>query len=191
VSDDSHLALWDFRNVVSPTHYVQTSPDGLNAVSFSLHDENTLLTGGQESGDIWLWDIRKLEPMKPLSSFTGHNLSVTNITFSKLTPNIFCSGAQIPNKGDKDKPPNSGVIIWDIEKIGEETHYNEEEECMLSPCIVLSHDGHEATVDDISWSPYNERTLATVDSNRSMNIFQISEELFQTPLYYENEFKDK
>lgn len=38
---------------------------------------------------------------------------------------------------------------------------------------------HSFTVDDIAWSPYDSRTLATSDNNRSFNVFQVGEELFK------------
>lgn len=189
-SDDSKVAIWDSRSLESPTQNFQASPDGLNAVCFGLHDENVFLTGGQSNGEIWLWDLRKMISMKPLSSFTGHQTSVNSITFSPLTPNIFCSCAQVPPSEDGLQVFNSdnGVIIWDIQKIGEETFYSEEEESTLSPCLILSHNGHSSTVDDISFSPYDPRTMATVDGARSINVFQASEELFKSPLDYEYEF---
>lgn len=183
VSDDSKFALWDMCDLTRPAQAIQASPDGLNAIAFCKHDENTFLTGGQESGEIWLWDMRKLIDMKPLSSLSGHSLSVTNISFSTLNKNIFCSGSLIPDESDSKTASNYGVIVWDITKIGEERFDNQEE------VSILSHDGHESTVDDISWSPYDERTLATVDGNKSINVFQISEELFMSPLHYENEFE--
>ena len=190
VSDDSNLSFWDMRDLSKPIQWIQASKDGLNAICFWLHDNNTFLTGGQESGEIHLWDIRKLTPMVPLSWLIGHNMAVTNITFSPLNKNIFCSGSQIPDEPPEENKSNYGVIIWDILKIGEETSYNADEEWTLSPCLILSHDGHESTVDDIAWSPYDRHTLSTVDGNKSINFFQISEELFMSPIHYENEFDD-
>lgn len=190
VSDDSKFALWDMRNLKSPTQNIKASKDGLNAMVFCPHDENTFLTGGQEDGEIFMWDMRKLLPMKPISSFVGHTMSVTNITFSPLDNTIFCSGAQIPEDNSSSDQSNYGVIVWDISKIGEEVFFNQDDESKLSPCLILSHDGHESTVDDISWSPYDHRTLSTVDGNKSINIFQVCEELFMSPAHYEKEFAD-
>ena len=128
--------------------------------------------------------------MYPISSFYGHDRAVTNITFSPIQKNIFCSGALIPDGQETSAGVNNGVIIWDILKIGEEVAHNADEESTLSPCLVMTHDGHDLNVDDISWSPYDQRTLATVDGNKSINIFQISEELFNRPYHYEKEFED-
>lgn len=126
--------------------------------------------------------------MKPLSSFMGHDKAVTNIQFSPINKNLFCSGALIPDNIETANTANHGVIVWDITKIGEEVSYNNDEESRLSPCLIMTHDGHDLTVDDISWSPYDERALSTVDSNKSINIFQVSEELFKSPIHYEQEF---
>ena len=46
VSDDSTLALWDTRDLSSPTTQIKASDDGLNAVTFSTLDDNVFLTGG-------------------------------------------------------------------------------------------------------------------------------------------------
>jgi len=190
VSDDSTLALWDTRDLKAPNIHVKASYNGLNAVAFNLQDDNVFLTGGQENGEIWLWDRRKIIEMYPLSTFIGHTRAVTNIQFSPINKNLFCSGALIPDENDTAVALNNGVIIWDINKIGEEVGHNADEESTLSPCLVMTHDGHDLNVDDICWSPYDERTLTTVDGNKSINIFQISEELFKKPYHYEREFED-
>ena len=128
--------------------------------------------------------------MYPLSAFNGHDRAVTNIQFSTINKNIFCSGALIPDATETASGINNGVIVWDILKIGEEMAHNCDEESKLSPCLIMTHDGHDLNVDDISWSPYDQRTLATVDGNKSINIFQVSEELFKSPSHYEEEFEE-
>mgnify|MGYP002414100664 CR=1 FL=1 len=57
------------------------------------------------------------------------------------------------------------VNLWDLTKIGEETTDEDNEAVggQESSALILSHIGHEAVVDDISWSPNLEYCLASVD----------------------------
>ena len=56
------------------------------------------------------------------------------------------------------------VNLWDILKIGEETTDEDNEAVgQESPSLILSHIGHSAVIDDLSWSPSLEYCLASVD----------------------------
>lgn len=141
VSDDSQLAIWDLRDLKSPSISFKASHDGLNAIAFNPFCPYTFLTGGQERGDIWLWDIRKCQDVNPIADLWGHSSCVTNLAFSPNDKNIFCSSASV----SVDLAPDSsqqGVVIWDLSKIGEELFYSQDEESKLSPALVLSHDAH-------------------------------------------------
>ena len=89
VSDDSRLAIWDLRDLNKPTSSIQASPDTLSSVAFNPSNEYTFLTAGQKSGEIWLWDLRRLIDVLPLTTFWGHTHPVTTLSFSKLDPDIF------------------------------------------------------------------------------------------------------
>lgn len=169
--NDSNIKLWDIRKD-APTNVINNAHTGdVNCLAFSPHSEHMFASGGNI---IKLWDLRNLsQAIHELVNDAAIEEQIYQLSWSPHNESMLasCGSSRRTN-------------IWDISKIGEEKSIkrgNDEEndDKNVPPELVFSHGGHTSTVTDVSWNEQDDYTLATVASDNILQIWQISESIFE------------
>jgi WD40 repeat protein len=151
VGSDAHYRIWDIR---TPKQFVQcqkASEDELLSFGFSYFNENLFCTGGEESGNFHVWDIRL--PRSALNDFVYHKESVTSIEWNPNVPNLILSTSL-----------DGQVFIWDHNKTGEEQARHDYADG--PPELLFPHEMHQKKrIEEGGWCPHPgfERMVVSVD----------------------------
>lgn len=68
------------------------------------------------------------------------------------------------------------VAVWDLSRIGAEQSAEDAEDG--PPELLFIHGGHTAPVDDISWNPNEDWTIASVAGDNVVQVWQMSQEIY-------------
>lgn len=159
VSDDKTLRVWDLREKKSVITVI--AHDGnVNSVDINPINKNLLLTGSSDN-TIGLWDIRMLQRKNYIFDF--HSDEVLSVKWNKKHETVFASGSM-----------DRKIMFWDISKIGNPLSIADSEDG--PPELLLTHGGHKSQVYDIDWNQAEDRefTMASVEADNGINIFEIS-----------------
>lgn len=172
--NDSTIKLWDIRKD-TPTNIIDKAHEGdVNCLTFSPHSEYMFASGG-DNNVVKLWDKRNLsKPVHDLVNPEDGEGQIYQLSWSPHNESYLasCGSSRRTN-------------IWDISKIGEEKSIarghdedGENDDKNVPPELIFSHGGHTSTVTDVSWNEEEDWTLATVASDNILQIWQVSQSLF-------------
>ena len=171
-SSDSHFKLWDIRTPKQFTQCQKASEDELLVISFSHFSEYLFATGGEDSGNLHVWDIRL--PRSSLNDFIYHKKQVTSIEWNPQVENLFLSSSM-----------DGQVFIWDHGKTGEEQARHDYQDG--PPELIFPHEMHQGKViDDACWCPHKdqERMVVSVDVSFQFQAWQATREVFASDSEY-------
>ena len=150
------LAIYDTRkDFKKAAIQTQGSEKEIFSIDFSYDHEFLFITGG-EGGILNLWDLRKND--KSLSLLQNSGESILRSEWSPTTEGIFMTSGE-------DKK----ISFWDCKKIEEGNESNAK---------FFLHQGFSGVVNDICWNPCLPFSVAAVDDNNEVQIFQIDDDFY-------------
>ncbi|TID29245.1 hypothetical protein CANINC_002041 [Pichia inconspicua] len=141
------------------------APCTLNTATFSPFTKNLLAVGG-ENGNVFIYDTGN---MKLLHTLVGHTKSVTNVEWDPFHHNIIGS-CSIDRR----------VILWDLEKIGEEQTAEESEDGV--PELLMMHGGHTGGVNDFSFSKEIPWCVASCSDDNVVHVWGVHPHIIKEPV---------
>eukprot|EP01015_Nassula_variabilis_P002474 TRINITY_DN11412_c0_g1_i2.p2 TRINITY_DN11412_c0_g1~~TRINITY_DN11412_c0_g1_i2.p2 ORF type:complete len:137 (-),score=42.79 TRINITY_DN11412_c0_g1_i2:11-421(-) len=109
---------------------------------------------------------------KRMHTFDGHNDEVMKVEFSPFNKSIFASASS-----------DRRLIIWDINKVGEEIR--EEDARDGAAEMLFVHSGHRAKIPDFNWNSHERFLCASVEEESNiLQIWQMAEAVYQDCLLY-------
>eukprot|EP01126_Amoeba_proteus_P026159 TRINITY_DN2594_c0_g1_i14.p1 TRINITY_DN2594_c0_g1~~TRINITY_DN2594_c0_g1_i14.p1 ORF type:complete len:291 (+),score=57.42 TRINITY_DN2594_c0_g1_i14:662-1534(+) len=163
VGEDKCLKIWDVRETLhSPVHSVIGHTAGVNCLSFNPFNEWIILTGSSDK-TVALWDFRNLT--KPLYYFDAKSGDIYSVQWAPFYETVFASCDN-----------NGKLNIWDVGKIN--TNQTPEERENGPPELIFIHGGHAGVINDLSWNPSEDWTIASVAQDNQLHIWQMAETLY-------------
>lgn len=141
------------------------APCTLNTATFSPFTKNLFAVGG-ENGNVFIYDTGN---MKLLHTLVGHTKSVTNVEWDPFHHNIIGS-CSIDRR----------VILWDLEKIGEEQTAEESEDGV--PELLMMHGGHTGGVNDFSFSKEIPWCVASCSDDNVVHVWGVHPHIIKEPV---------
>ena len=168
-SSDGFFKLWDLRDRgYKSTLKCSASKDQLNCATFNNVNQHLLLTAGEESGSISIWDLRM--PESSINTVSFHKAQVTSVEWHPTAEQIFVSGSD-----------DGKVYVWDNSKNGEEQSRRDYEDG--PPELVFPHDWHSSNIEDVCWCPRDQPglfpMLASLETERVVQIWKPKEDFFE------------
>ncbi|XP_076929911.1 histone-binding protein MSI1-like [Bidens hawaiensis] len=156
--EDQYLCIYDLRSrCTRPTQRI-AHQRAVNCLSFNPFNEWLVATGSDDT-TVKSYDLRRLA--RPLHSFDYHLGLVLQVDWSPHSEHILSSSCE----GRK-------VLIWDPNRIGMEQ--SEEEEGYGPPEMVYTHGGHLDRVVDFSWNPSEDRMIASVSADNTLQVWKMA-----------------
>ncbi|KAG5192291.1 WD40-repeat-containing domain protein [Tribonema minus] len=164
VGDDKQLLIWDLDEAKdAPVFAVPNAHEReINCLAFAPHSEFLLATGSNDR-TVALWDMRNLS--QKLHSLEGHRGDVFQVQWCPLDETVLASCSS-----------DRRVHVWDMARIGEEQDEEDREDG--PPELLFIHGGHTARVEDFSWNPNMERTIASVSMDNVLQVWQVADNVF-------------
>lgn len=163
VGEDKYFCYGNFNNDndKSINKIILNKNTSFNSFTFSKFSENLLLFGGEDSNN-YIYDLRKLDTC--LHTLMGHKKSITNVEWDPFHENIVASSSL-----------DRRVILWDLNKIGEEQLQEESEDGV--PELLMMHGGHTGGVNDFTFNPEIEWCLASCSDDNIVHIWGVKEDI--------------
>jgi histone-binding protein RBBP4 len=140
--DEGQVVLWDTRNAKQPVYHYTAGKGIVYSVQFSPLNKNVFCTGGEEQL-IKVWDVRNLsEPLVALNECNGQE--ITQLKWSHDEREMLWVAA------------GNNLTMWDL---------NEQK-------AKFVHSGHMQTIKQMDLHPIEPRTVASVDEDNDIHIFQ-------------------
>lgn len=137
----------------------------LNTATFPPFENNLLAVGG-ETGNVFIYNT---ENLKLLHTLMGHTKSVTNVEWDPFHHNIIGSCSV-----------DRRVILWDLEKIGEEQTAEEAEDGV--PELLMMHGGHTSGVNDFSFSKEIPWCVVSCSDDNVVHVWGVHPHIVKEPI---------
>ncbi|KAI9272948.1 WD40-repeat-containing domain protein [Phascolomyces articulosus] len=161
-SDDRHLMIWDTRNAsAEPIHDVWAHAAEVNCVSFCPSNEWILATGSSDKTAA-IWDIRNLNAK--IHTLEFHQEEVYHLSWSPHFETVLATASS-----------DRRILIWDLSRIGD-SHVPTEDG---PPELLFMHAGHTGGVSDLSWSPEEPWSLASVAEDNMVHVWQMASNIYE------------
>jgi WD40 repeat protein len=133
-------------------------------ISFSHDNEHLFATGGEQSGQINVWDLRM--PKYFMNDLIYHKGPVSQIEWCPFRENLLMSSSS-----------DGKVFVWDQNMAGQEQGRHDYEDG--PPEMIFPHEAHRnENIEDICWSSEHELMAISVDTNMVMQVWKMSEDFF-------------
>ncbi|KAJ0508993.1 putative transcription factor WD40-like family [Helianthus annuus] len=158
---DGYLHIFDLRTpcFTRPARSIIAHQRGINCLSFNPFNEWLVATGSPDN-TVKCFDLRKLAG--PLHTFNQHRDEVSQIGWSPHSENILASSCV-----------GRRVMIWDTHRIGREQSAARE-----PPELLFTHGGHTSRVGDLSWNPTEDRMIASVSNDNTLQVWKMSDHIY-------------
>ncbi|KAK9808078.1 hypothetical protein WJX73_003318 [Symbiochloris irregularis] len=187
-ADDGQVHVWDVRSTTQPCSTIgpEGASRGVLCVAWSPHEEHTVACG-LDSGEVHLYDLRKLEPVgdgaqhRAKLRLAWHTASCENLDWDPLHRDFLASSAW-----------DGRLCIWDLGQSrtdpvpetvsggGRSTRHGPDRP-EPPPQLRLEHLGNQDQVSDFHWHPTSPHTMLSVsDTNRGsmLQLWQARPQIF-------------
>eukprot|EP01071_Lankesteria_metandrocarpae_P009088 Lankesteria_metandrocarpae@DN5132_c1_g1_i3.p2 len=170
-SEHKHIANYNPIASYSPhTAAPQTvaSDKAVNSVSYSVHDEYLIATGGLDNS-VALWDDRKLE--LSLHRMTAHENAISRVAFNPHYGHYLASGGL-----------DRRIVMWDLRLIGSEQRPDDMDDG--APELSFSHGGHTSAINDFAWNSNSKfgMMMCSASDNNQIQFWTVREDLLVNPV---------
>ncbi|XP_058782455.1 WD-40 repeat-containing protein MSI1-like [Vicia villosa] len=163
---EKNLRLWDVRAPImnNPVQNCVAHSKRINCLSFNPFKEWSVVTGSNDK-TVKLWDTRKIgksnDMYECVHTIKEFDDDVLKVYWNPNNERLFASGSR-----------DRRVIVWDINKIGEK----ENDGCPAE--MLFIHHGHFDEICDLSWNPFDDMMMASVDVRSSIHFWKMHLEIY-------------
>ncbi|PON57806.1 WD repeat containing protein [Parasponia andersonii] len=164
VDKNDDLVIWDLRTDKSQH---SAKAQDVDCLSFNPFNEWFLAIASVDA-TVGLFDMRKLT--EKLFTLAGHRQRVYKVEWNPNLESVLASSSY--------ESYERRVIIWDINRIGDETLKGDSKaKAKRPPELLFYHEGHKDEMTDFSWNHHEPWVISSVAKDHTLQLWKLAQSI--------------
>ncbi|PON89976.1 WD repeat containing protein [Trema orientale] len=164
VDEAGDLVLWDLR---ADKSQLSVEAHDVDCLSFNPFNEWFLAIASVDA-TVGLFDMRKLT--EKLFTLAGHRRRVFKVEWNPNLESVLASSSY--------EYYDRRVIIWDINRIGDEILRGDSKaKAKRPPELLFYHEGHKDEMTDFSWNHHEPWVISSVAKDHTLQIWKLAQSI--------------